>query len=122
MVRFPLIILLVLCVTASFGQSKRKRASKTKSEPKQSSSLAPYYPEKDYAPKEKSRKKSRKRTYNAEEDFDNRMKAAVKANNKAEKEMLKPQYSDFTYFGHKRPPKKRPPGKMKFCKVCEIRH
>ncbi len=26
------------------------------------------------------------------------------------------------YFGHKRPPKKRPPGKQKFCKVCKIKH
>ena len=26
------------------------------------------------------------------------------------------------YFGHKRPPKKRPANKMKFCKECGIRH
>lgn len=26
------------------------------------------------------------------------------------------------YFGHKRPPKKRSPGQMKLCRVCEIRH
>lgn len=26
------------------------------------------------------------------------------------------------YFGHKRPPKKRPPGKQKFCKICRIKH
>jgi hypothetical protein len=34
----------------------------------------------------------------------------------------KPQYNDPTYFGHKRPPKKRPLGKRKFCKECGIRH
>ncbi len=27
-----------------------------------------------------------------------------------------------SFFGHKRPPKKRPPGKQKFCKVCRLRH
>jgi len=26
------------------------------------------------------------------------------------------------FHGHKRPPKKRPPGKQKFCKVCRIKH
>ena len=34
----------------------------------------------------------------------------------------KPQFSDPSYFGHKRKPKKRPPGKKKFCKACEIVH
>ena len=27
-----------------------------------------------------------------------------------------------SFFGHKRPPKKRPPGKQKFCKVCRLKH
>jgi len=36
--------------------------------------------------------------------------------------MKKPQYSDPTYFGHKKKPKKRPPGKKKFCKECGIYH
>lgn len=27
-----------------------------------------------------------------------------------------------SFHGHKRPPKKRPPGKQKFCKVCRIKH
>ena len=26
------------------------------------------------------------------------------------------------FHGHKRPPKKRLPGKQKFCKICRIRH
>ena len=38
------------------------------------------------------------------------------------KEMEKPQYSDPTYFGHKKPPKKRPVGKKKFCKECGMSH
>ena len=37
-------------------------------------------------------------------------------------EMEKPQYSDPSYFGHKKKPKKRPPGKKKFCKECGMYH
>ncbi|GJM59864.1 hypothetical protein [Persicobacter diffluens] len=39
-----------------------------------------------------------------------------------EEEMKKPQYSDPSYFGHKKKPKKRPPGKKKYCKECEMYH
>ena len=31
-------------------------------------------------------------------------------------------YSIAPYFGHKRPPIRRPPGSMKLCKVCGIKH
>lgn len=51
-----------------------------------------------------------------------RMKANVKKHKKEARLMKKPQYSDPSYFGHKRKPKKRPPGKRKFCKECEIVH
>ncbi|WP_224999465.1 hypothetical protein [Cesiribacter sp. SM1] len=34
----------------------------------------------------------------------------------------KPQYSDPSYFGHKKKPKKRPVGKRKMCKECGIVH
>ncbi len=33
-----------------------------------------------------------------------------------------PTYGDPMYFGHKRKPKKRPPGKRKFCKECGMVH
>ena len=56
------------------------------------------------------------------EEYHDRMKANAKAHKKAAKEMEKPQYSDPSYFGHKRPPKKRPVGKRKFCKECGIVH
>lgn len=72
--------------------------------------------------KGKTKSKARKATYNAMDEHEDRMKAVVKDHRRAEKEMLKPQYSDKSYFGHKRKPKKRAPGKMKFCKECEIRH
>ena len=38
------------------------------------------------------------------------------------KEMAKPQYSNFAYFGHKHPPKKHLPYAMRYCKECGMRH
>jgi hypothetical protein len=55
-------------------------------------------------------------------EFEKRMKDNAKKYRKMEKEMRKPQYSDPMYFGHKRKPKKRPPGKQKFCKECGMKH
>ena len=54
--------------------------------------------------------------------FRKRMKKVYKLKAKEEKLAKKPEYSDPSYFGHKRPPKKRPPGKQKFCKVCKMKH
>ncbi len=34
----------------------------------------------------------------------------------------KPQYNNPMYFGHKRPPKKNPVGKRKYCKECLMWH
>jgi hypothetical protein len=55
-------------------------------------------------------------------EYQERMVQNVKKHQKLAKEMQKPQYSDHAYFGHKRKPKKRPVGKRKFCKECEIVH
>ena len=56
------------------------------------------------------------------ENYEKRKKEVAKEKAKMAKEMEKPQYSDPTYFGHKKKPKKRPPGKRKFCEECGIRH
>jgi hypothetical protein len=114
---------MVFACTTSFAQSKKKQ-KKSKSSPQQSTSLSPYFPSEDYEPEKKGKTKSkaRKATYNAMDEHEARMKEVVKGHRKAEKERMKPQYSDPTYFGHKRKPKKNHPGKMKFCKECEIRH
>jgi hypothetical protein len=61
-------------------------------------------------------------TYNSQKEFDARMEARGKTNRKNERMMLKPQYSNPMYFGHKRPPKKHGAGKLKYCKECGIRH
>ena len=56
------------------------------------------------------------------EEYKNRMEANVKEHKKMARIMEKPQYSDPSFFGHKRKPKKRAPGKRKFCKECKIVH
>lgn len=76
---------------------------------------------KEYAPKA-SRRASKGTTYDLQQEYYDRMEQVVKTRRKAEKIMEKPQYSDPMYFGHKRPPKKRKPSRMKFCKECGIRH
>ena len=41
---------------------------------------------------------------------------------KQERTASRPQYTDQSYFGHKKKPKKRKKGKRKFCKECGIVH
>jgi len=55
-------------------------------------------------------------------EHEERVEANSKRYKKISKEMKKPQFTDPTYFGHKKPPKKRPPGKKKFCKQCQMWH
>ena len=74
--------------------------------------------------------KKEKDSYNARHNWDaqlrkeweQRMEANAKKYNEMAKEMKKPQYSDPLYFGHKNKPKKRPPGKKKYCSECGIVH
>lgn len=55
-------------------------------------------------------------------EYEQRMKDNMKQARKEGRMSRKPQYSDPSYFGHKKKPKKRPPGKKKFCKECHIVH
>lgn len=58
--------------------------------------------------------------------FRKRVSEAYRENAKAEYEVYKVKRKEAKkgerFHGHKRPPKKRPPGKQKFCKVCRIKH
>ena len=58
--------------------------------------------------------------------FRKRVSASYKENAKAEYKIYKVKRKEakkgVRFHGHKRPPKKRPPGKQKFCKVCRIKH
>jgi hypothetical protein len=71
----------------------------------------------------KKKKKVEIKTH-AEEvaDFRKRMEKLQQEKAKAAEESNKPQYTNPLYFGHKKPPKKRPNGKKKFCKECGLRH
>ena len=113
------ITITIFSLVFSFGLMAQ--SSKTNTQPAgQPSSVEPYYPKEQYQPKKV--KRTGKPTYNARDKFYDRMEQVAKANRKAEKELQKPQYSDPSYFGHKRPPKRRPHGKTKYCKECGLKH
>ncbi|MDL5050909.1 hypothetical protein QQ054_33455 [Oscillatoria amoena NRMC-F 0135] len=127
--KFLLIILVGISISwhlnaqSSARSSKKKKKDEPEANQSQPSSLQPYYPTKNYEPeKKKSKKSAGKITYDARDKFYDRMEQIARQERKNEKEMQKPQNSDPMYFGHKRPPRKRSPEKMKFCKVCGIRH
>ncbi|MCP4460210.1 MAG: hypothetical protein GY816_19630 [Cytophagales bacterium] len=65
---------------------------------------------------------SQKLPYEQKEEFEKRMKAVAKEKSKEARIASKPQYSNKSYFGHKREPKKRAVGKKKYCKICEFAH
>jgi hypothetical protein len=122
---FFLIVIFLACGATTFAQGKKDRKSKRsnkQTEVNQPTSMDPSYPTMHYAPKAERRNTKFAVTYDAEKRYYEQMERVAKARKKAEKELMKPQYSDPMYFGHKRPPKKRPPGKMKYCKECGIRH
>lgn len=125
-----LIIFLATIQTAHAQFWKKKRDSNERNEQRAApNSLSPnsfnsYYPEQKKESRARAKKKASlgKTTYNAEREYYERVEAVAKTRRKNERLSLKPQYSDPSYFGHKRPPKKNPPHKMKFCKECGIRH
>ena len=77
-----------------------------------------------YSPKRAKAVKSKKKNvrHTAQYEFYKRVEEAAKDKQRILRKLAKPQYSNPAYFGHKRPPKKRPPNKMRYCKVCHIRH
>jgi hypothetical protein len=67
-------------------------------------------------------KKQQGPQYMDPKDSKRRMRKLRKKQRREARMASKPQYNDPLYFGHKRPPKKRPLGKRKFCEVCQIKH
>jgi hypothetical protein len=72
----------------------------------------------------KSKRSKGKLTFTEQKvkEYEDRQEANAKRYREQAKEMEKPKYSDPAYFGHDRKPKKRAPGKKKFCKQCGIKH
>ncbi len=60
--------------------------------------------------------------HTAQYEFYKRIEKVAKEKQRMLRKLAKPQYSDFTYFGHKNPPKKHLPYDMRYCKECGIRH
>jgi hypothetical protein len=60
--------------------------------------------------------------YSARYEFYERVEKAAKEKQRLMRKLAKSQYSDPSYFGHKKKPKRRPPHKMRFCDECHIRH
>ena len=97
-----------VCFTAS-AQSKSGESSRENT-PQQFDRGATY--ETGTSKKSQKRKKKSKNSLAGDfdrkvEEYHKRMETNVKKNSKIAREMEKPQYSDPTYFGHKKPPKKR---------------
>jgi hypothetical protein len=137
-----LIFSLLLLAGTGYGQStkkKKKNKKKAKTEKisprfeQQSNSYAPFTPaerQEVLSPakvKKSKNKKSAYENYNISMEqkvgeFKDRQEANAKAKKKQLKEMKKPQYSDPSYFGHKRKPKIRKVKNRKHCKECGITH
>ncbi|MBS1558789.1 MAG: hypothetical protein JST69_08660 [Bacteroidetes bacterium] len=60
--------------------------------------------------------------HTAQYEFYDRLEQVAKEKKRMLRQMAKPQYSDFLYFGHHSKPKKHLPFAMRYCKECGIRH
>ena len=124
-----LVLVFLLATTASFAQlsRKEKKAARKNTAVDQPTTLDPSNSEPDYSSKHSKKTKAKTKkgtglTYNSLKEYDDRMDARGKTYRKNEKNVSTEQYVNPMYFGHKKPPKKRPAHKMKLCKVCGIRH
>lgn len=100
-------------------------AQKKKPVEAQPNSVDPTYAEEHYVPKASKKSKKLGVTYDARKIFRKRMEKNWKEREKAEKNFSGERKADKSqppYFGHKKPPKIRPQGKRKVCKVCGIKH
>lgn len=127
--RLLLSILLTVVTLTSYGQlsRKEKKAARRGTAVDQPTTRDPAsQSEEDFiAPKVKDHKQKRKSggvTYNAQKEYEERMAARAKTYRYNERMLMKPQYANPAYFGHKRKPKRHAPGKIRYCKECGIRH
>jgi len=108
-----LLLSLFCCVSVvAFGQKRNAE---------QVTSVEPGFPEEGYSPSPKKKKapKNSATTHDAKNNFYDRKEELDK---QREKNSRYWQSTNQEYFGHRRPPRKHAPGRMKFCKVCGIRH
>ncbi|MEO1051101.1 MAG: hypothetical protein AAFX87_10755 [Bacteroidota bacterium] len=137
--RYVLLICILSLLSGYAVQAQKKKDKKNNKQEqvefsKSPNAYEPYKPEENTAEQtssKKSSKKAKKQSFNGQyskmldtkvKEFEKRMVAKEKYERKKAKGMEKPQYSNALYFGHKKPPKKRPKGKRKLCKECGIVH
>ena len=114
---FVLILLPIAMATAQTKSKKNKKKEKIEID-----RGATYAVESEKAKKKKVKTSISNDFDRKVEEYEKRMQVNAKKNAKIAKAMQKPQYSDPSYFGHKKKPKKRPAGKKKFCKECKMYH
>lgn len=116
-----IILFMFLSCSFSYAQSKKEKTKKDKNA-REIDRGATYEIETTRAKQKKTKYSISKDFDKKIEEYEKRMVENAKRNEKMAREMEKPQYSDPTYFGHKKKPKKRPAGKKKFCKECQMYH
>lgn len=128
---FPIILsfcfMLFFIEVVNAQKKKKDKKEKTQTYQEAPSSRNPGYNQQNVQKSSKTAAKGKSNSYMANldrkvDEYHERMKDNAKRYKKMARLSKKPQYSDPTYFGHKRKPKKRPPGKRKLCKECEIVH
>lgn len=122
-----IVLVLFLLGSISWGQAqskkeKKKQKQQTHAQQDVPSSREPGTSDNLFRGTRKMSKPSGSFEAKAIQEFQQRMKKNARKYHKIERIKDRPQYSDPTYFGHKRKPKKRPVGKRKFCKECGIVH
>jgi len=122
-----IVLVLFLLGSISWGQAQSKKEKKrqkqaTHAQQDMPSSREPGTSDNLFRGERKMSKSSGSLEAKAIQEFQQRMKKNARKYKKIERIKDRPQYSDPTYFGHKRKPKKRPVGKRKFCKECGIVH
>lgn len=112
--------LFVITCLAMLASSCSRPTARSKAQPR--SALGEREVNKDYykAPQLAKKKKHKKgKQIRPENPY---VIASKKRYQKEARDKDKPQYSDPSYFGHKKPPKKRKRGKRKYCKECGMTH
>jgi hypothetical protein len=122
-------ILTLLSVSASYAQNGKRSGKKKNGQEMSPSTTDPgsFNENKIFGGSSTSKKKAKHSSSlptqkQKMDEYEDRMEANAKKYKEAEKEMSKPRYNDPEYFGHKHKPKKRAPGKKKFCKECGMVH
>ncbi|GJM28456.1 MAG: hypothetical protein DHS20C17_10910 [Cyclobacteriaceae bacterium] len=124
--KYTLLVLLFLgsftLAQAQSKKEKKRQKKETQAQKELPSSREPGSSDNLFRGQRKMSKSSGSLEAKAVQEYQQRMKQNARKYNKIDRIKDRPQYSDPTYFGHKRKPKKRPVGKRKFCKECGIVH